>query len=542
MHAVTSLLARHSLRRQLLAVCGFLVLVGLGGMVFTYQADAPVREAFTTVSGTTAPAAELLISTDRDAYQAQLALTQLLGVVGQDAEAVDPIIASYEENAGQTLSRFEEYQEVAFGNDQELAVWDDYLAHREEWIAAGAGVIAATDFESAVAAYGATAPLFETMRADLDVLQSEIYEPAVAALNERAWDVELAARRNILIVSAVLVLVSLLLAWRFGKAISDRVAADSASVREATASLSIVSDDLAATAVSTSDLASDSTTRAEELRGHMQSLAAAVEEMGVSIAEIGRSTTEVSGISTESVGLVGEALDRVQVLDESSAQIGKVAEVVTAIAEQTNLLALNATIEAARAGEAGKGFAVVANEVKDLATETANATGEIRSLIARIQDDSREVGQAITGIHATIEKVNDLQASVASAVEEQSITTNEISRTVGYVTDQTAAITDSVRSVATSAETSRELAGTTRQASDSLRGVSVSLNRLVDGSAGEAERPAAPRPVAPAPVAPVAPTAPADLSPELSAFAEEARRSYADRARDLSASLDGPAR
>src|SRR4029078_6886650 len=75
-------------------------------------------------------------------------------------------------------------------------------------------------------------------------------------------------------------------------------------------------------------------------------------------------------------------------LGDSSAEIGNVVKVITSIAEQTNLLALNATIEAARAGEAGKGFAVVANEVKELAQETARATGDISGRVGTIQADT----------------------------------------------------------------------------------------------------------------------------------------------------------
>ncbi|WP_311774237.1 MULTISPECIES: methyl-accepting chemotaxis protein [unclassified Nostoc] len=101
-----------------------------------------------------------------------------------------------------------------------------------------------------------------------------------------------------------------------------------------------------------------------------------------------------------------------------------------AIAGQTNLLALNATIEAARAGDAGRGFAVVANEVKELAKQTANATEDISQRIEAIQTDTTSAVQAITQITDIINQINDFQSTIASAIEEQTTTTNEISRNI----------------------------------------------------------------------------------------------------------------
>ena len=117
-------------------------------------------------------------------------------------------------------------------------------------------------------------------------------------------------------------------------------------------------------------------------------------------------------------------------LGESSAEIGNVIKVITSIAQQTNLLALNATIEAARAGEAGKGFAVVANEVKELAKQTAKATEDISRKIEAIQEDTKGAVEAIAQIGKIINQINDIQNTIASAVEEQTATTGEISRNV----------------------------------------------------------------------------------------------------------------
>jgi methyl-accepting chemotaxis protein len=181
---------------------------------------------------------------------------------------------------------------------------------------------------------------------------------------------------------------------------------------------------------------------------------------------------------------------KVERLGTSSAEIGQVIEVITSIAEQTNLLALNATIEAARAGEAGKGFAVVANEVKELAKQTATATEEISSKIAAIQGDSGEAVAAIGEIGEVIEKIADMQTTIASAVEEQTATTNEIARSVNEAAAGSAQIAENITSVATAAGEAAQGAGRAQEAATDLREVAKDLQAVVHGSKDEAGMPA----------------------------------------------------
>lgn len=152
--------------------------------------------------------------------------------------------------------------------------------------------------------------------------------------------------------------------------------------------------------------------------------------MSACIRDISGNASQAASTATQAVSLAEKTDTSVRQLTQSSQGIGDIVKVITSIAEQTNLLALNATIEAARAGEAGKGFAVVANEVKELAKATGKATDEIRHRISAIQSDSESASAAIRDINKIIKDINDTQAVISGAVQEQDSTTNEISKAV----------------------------------------------------------------------------------------------------------------
>jgi len=190
----------------------------------------------------------------------------------------------------------------------------------------------------------------------------------------------------------------------------------------------------AGTLTSTAQRAQELTTMvaaaSEEASTNVQSVASATEELTSSVNEISRQVQESARMANEAVDQARKTNDRVGELSKAAARIGDVVELINTIAGQTNLLALNATIEAARAGEAGRGFAVVASEVKALAEQTAKATGEIGQQITGIQAATQDSVGAIKEISGTIEKLSEISATIASAVEEQGAATQEISRNV----------------------------------------------------------------------------------------------------------------
>lgn len=170
---------------------------------------------------------------------------------------------------------------------------------------------------------------------------------------------------------------------------------------------------------------------ADQAASNVHMVATATEQMTSTVQEIAHNAEKARQVTSTAVHSVSDTCKRVGELGQAAQDISKVTDVIMEIAEQTKLLALNATIEAARAGEAGKGFAVVANEVKELATQTNAATEDIRVKIEAMQRSTDGTVQEISHIQRIITDVSELVASIATAVEEQAITTRDIAANIG---------------------------------------------------------------------------------------------------------------
>jgi methyl-accepting chemotaxis protein len=222
------------------------------------------------------------------------------------------------------------------------------------------------------------------------------------------------------------------------------------------------------TAERTNQQATIVSSAATEASDRVQTVAAAAEELSSSISEISRQVAQSADITTRAVENARRTDTIVRALADGAKQIEHVAELISSIAGQTNLLALNATIEAARAGEAGRGFAVVAAEVKDLASQTAEATKEIGTRINQIQSATKEAVEAIQGITATIEEVSVIATAIGSAIEEQGAATAEIARNVTQTAKATQDVTTNIGGVSAAANETGGAAGLVLTAASNL--------------------------------------------------------------------------
>lgn len=173
----------------------------------------------------------------------------------------------------------------------------------------------------------------------------------------------------------------------------------------------------------------------EQASGNVELIVRSAGDMNATIQEIAKSSENARQVTAHTVTQTQMASQEVGQLGQAAEEIGQVTETITEISEQTNLLALNATIEAARAGESGKGFAVVANEIKQLATQTAEATDAIKSRVTNIQTATRGAVDRIGEISNVINEVNEIITSISTAIDQQSAVATEIAGNVSEASE-----------------------------------------------------------------------------------------------------------
>lgn len=251
------------------------------------------------------------------------------------------------------------------------------------------------------------------------------------------------------------------------------------TLASASTELTATATQMSSAATRTSEQSKTAAEVANDVAAGVQIVATNVEEMVASIKEISKSANESSQMSKSTLRMAQDSNVTVTKLGTSSREIGDVIKVISSIAQQTNLLALNATIEAARAGEAGKGFAVVANEVKELAKQTAKATDDITNKISAIQSDSTRAVTAIGDISGAMEKLNSIAGVIAAAVEEQTATTNEISRVVVQSKKGVESIANTIQEVSSAASENSKASTQTLTASKDLSQLAEKLSLLV---------------------------------------------------------------
>ncbi len=300
-----------------------------------------------------------------------------------------------------------------------------------------------------------------------------------------ALEIERDSQRVVTLSAVLMVLVligSATIAFLLSRSIGRALSKSSTAINATTGEVSELATQLAAGAEESSIQSQTVASAAEQMSANMAAVAAAVEEMQAVVSEIAGSAGEASSVASGAVSTVEQTNERVASLGTSSQEIGKVIEVITSIAEQTNLLALNATIEAARAGEAGKGFAVVANEVKELAKETAEATDEIGRRIASIQSETADTVSAIAQIADIIARINEMQSTIAAAVEEQTATINEIARNVNEAAAGSSDVAQNIAGVSAASDQTLQGMNQVQEAGRALAVVAQELQQVLEGT------------------------------------------------------------
>lgn len=272
------------------------------------------------------------------------------------------------------------------------------------------------------------------------------------------------------------------------KIIKD-VAGNADTLSGSSRALASVSENMAESAMQSSNTTNSVAAATEEMSSNMNSVAAAMEEASTNVTMVASATEEMSStineiaentekareITASAVTRSSSASNQVEELGRAAREIGKVVEAITEISSQVDLLALNATIEAARAGDAGKGFAVVAGEIKELARQTAEASGEIKSRVEGIQATTEGTVTEINDISDVVNDINSIVSTIAAAVEEQSATTREI---VSNVSQASVGLGEVNENVAQSSHVSADIAGEIGNVTQAAEEISSSCSRV----------------------------------------------------------------
>jgi methyl-accepting chemotaxis protein len=217
----------------------------------------------------------------------------------------------------------------------------------------------------------------------------------------------------------------------------------------------------------TSQQAMAAAAASNEATANVQTVAAATEELSASTAQINERALHSANIANKAADETNRADAVVHDLQATASEIGQVLRMIEDIASQTNLLALNATIEA-----------VVAGEVKNLAGQTATATGEIAARISAIQSATEQAVEAIKGVRGTIGEMREISTFVANTMENQKVAAHEIAGNTSQVATATADVTANVEGVSRSMESTGSAAGQAVEAA-------IDLNRQAEALRAE---------------------------------------------------------
>lgn len=266
----------------------------------------------------------------------------------------------------------------------------------------------------------------------------------------------------------------------FLRQIIGQVTEGSLHLEKASESLKQMSLQMAGDAQQASKQSHGISNNTQQVNRHVAAVAAAMNESAITIGEITANTRQVADIATEAMQIAQNTDVVMGTLANRSREIGKFADLITGIAKQINLLALNASIEASRSGEAGRRFAVVAAEVKELANKTTQSADDISHLIGGIQHSSGESTDAIHKLLTIVQRIDQLTATIATAVEEQNATQLNISESLSNIAGSGEETTRAMGDFAGVSDHISESATSVQQASQELDVLSGQMQQAVE--------------------------------------------------------------
>ncbi|MGF6769468.1 methyl-accepting chemotaxis protein [Paraburkholderia sp. GAS199] len=243
---------------------------------------------------------------------------------------------------------------------------------------------------------------------------------------------------------------------------NDRLTAIVARVRDSSSSIAGAARQIAAGNMDLSQRTEQQAASLQETAASMEELTSTVKQNADNAQQGSTLAANASSVAKKGSEVVGQVVNTMQDISDSSTKIADITGIIEGIAFQTNILALNAAVEAARAGEQGRGFAVVASEVRSLAQRSSSAAKEIKDLIAtsvdKIRDGSAlagEAGKTMNEVTQAVARVTDIMAEIAAASSEQSRGIEQVNQAITQmdnVTQQNAALVEEAAAASRSME------------------------------------------------------------------------------------------